>query len=213
MFVFLLVLHLIVAIALVTIILMQRSEGGGLTGASPSGLVSARGAADLMTRLTTIFAALFVILSIALAAYAAIERGPRKIDASLAKPATSSAPSVPVAGGNAANPAGTLDLNSLTPATAPAPTPVPIGGGTQNNVNTAPPASDQKSEKPAEQEKAATKQTPPPTAAVKEKPKPAPQPQSAPAKASEKAPAPPSEAPNATTNVPPGLIPNTAAPK
>jgi preprotein translocase subunit SecG len=209
MFVFLLVLHLIVAIALVTIILMQRSEGGGLTGASPTGLVSARGAADLMTRLTTIFATLFVILSIALAAYAAIERGPRKIDASLAKPATSSAPTVPVAGGNQA---GTLDLNSLTPAATPAPTPVPIGGGTQNSTNTAAPvAADKKEDKPAEQPKAATKQTPPPTAAVKERSKPTPQ--AAPTKAAEKAPTPPAEAPKATTNVPTGLIPETGAPK
>jgi preprotein translocase subunit SecG len=211
MFVFLLVLHLIVAIALVTIILMQRSEGGGLTGASPTGLVSARGAADLMTRLTTIFATLFVILSIALAAYAAIERGPRKIDASLAKPATS-APSVPVAGGNAAIQPGALDMNSLTPAAAPAPTPVPIGGGTQNSTNTAAPvAADKKEDKPAEQPKAPTKQTPPPTATVIEKPKSTPQP--APAKAAEKAPAPPAEAPKATTNVPSGLIPDTASPK
>ncbi len=136
MFVFLLVLHLIVAIALVTIILMQRSEGGGLTGASPSGLVSARGAADLMTRLTTIFATLFVLLSIALAVNAAMRSGPRKIDASLAKPAQTSPSTVPLPVGNStdmnatANQSGPIDANSLGA------TPVPIGGGTQTNTAT-----------------------------------------------------------------------------
>ena len=47
MFTFLLVVHAIIAAALVAVILMQKSEGGGLgTGGSPAGLMSARGAAD-----------------------------------------------------------------------------------------------------------------------------------------------------------------------
>ena len=49
MFTFLLVVHIIVAAALVAVILMQRSEGGGLaSGGNPSGLMSARGAADFL---------------------------------------------------------------------------------------------------------------------------------------------------------------------
>ena len=49
MFSFLLVVHAIIAAALVTVILMQKSEGGGLgMGGSPSGLMSARGAASSM---------------------------------------------------------------------------------------------------------------------------------------------------------------------
>jgi preprotein translocase subunit SecG len=55
MFTFLLVVQAIIAALLVTVILMQRSEGGGLTtGGSPSGLMSARGAADFLTRATSI---------------------------------------------------------------------------------------------------------------------------------------------------------------
>lgn len=73
MFLFLTVLQAIVAAALVGVILMQRSEGGGLgIGGSPSGMLSARGAADFLTRSTRWLAIVFVVLSIALAA-AAVE--------------------------------------------------------------------------------------------------------------------------------------------
>src|SRR3546814_14525007 len=59
MFTFILVVQAIVAAALVGVVLMQRSEGGGLgVGGSPSGLMSARGAADFLTRATTILAIL-----------------------------------------------------------------------------------------------------------------------------------------------------------
>lgn len=94
MFQFLLVVHAIIAFVLVVVILMQRSEGGGLgMGGSPAGLMSARGAADFLTRATTILATLFVLLSIALAIYAAAGHS-TKIDPSLAAkvPATTPAP-------------------------------------------------------------------------------------------------------------------------
>jgi preprotein translocase subunit SecG len=97
MFPFLLVVHALIAAALVTVILMQRSEGGGLgMGGSPSGLMSARGAADFLTRMTGILATAFVLLSIVLAVLASTHRaGP--IDTSLARsraaaPVTTQAP-------------------------------------------------------------------------------------------------------------------------
>jgi len=69
---FLIVVQAIIAASLVGVILMQRSEGGGLgMGGSPSGLMSARGAADFLTRTTTILATAFIILSISLAFVAA----------------------------------------------------------------------------------------------------------------------------------------------
>src|SRR3546814_17073940 len=59
MFTFLLVLQAIVGAALVTVILMQRSEGGGLgMGGSPSGLMSARGAADFLRRAPAVLSGL-----------------------------------------------------------------------------------------------------------------------------------------------------------
>jgi preprotein translocase subunit SecG len=113
MFTFLLVVHVIIAVALVGVILMQRSEGGGLTGGSPAGLMSARGAGDFLTRMTTILATLFILLSIALAAVATLNRKPDTIDTSLARPAseTSGAPA---------------DANSSAPAAPVDSSPVPL---------------------------------------------------------------------------------------
>ena len=71
MFTFLLVVQAIIAALLVTVILMQKSEGGGLgVGGSPAGFMSARGAADFLTRSTTILASVFVLLSIVMAVIA-----------------------------------------------------------------------------------------------------------------------------------------------
>lgn len=93
LFTFLLVVHAVIAFLLVTTILMQKSEGGGLTtGGSPSGLMSARGAANFMTRATAILAGVFVVMSITLAVLAAT-RGDTAIDTSRATaPATQTAP-------------------------------------------------------------------------------------------------------------------------
>lgn len=96
LFHFLIVVQAIIAASLVGIILMQRSEGGGLgMGGSPSGLMSARGAADFMTRTTTILATLFIVLSISLAFVAAKKSGSSNIDDTLQRtevPATQTPP-------------------------------------------------------------------------------------------------------------------------
>lgn len=69
----LLVIHLITAIFLVAIILMQRSSGGALNGlgggSGANSFLSARGTGNLLTRLTAILATIFFITSIALALY------------------------------------------------------------------------------------------------------------------------------------------------
>jgi preprotein translocase subunit SecG len=97
MFTFLLIIQSLVAAVMVALILMQRSEGGGLgVGGSPSGLMSARGAADFLTRATAVLATVFVVLSIALAGLATLERAPVQIDPNLARPAPRSAPLQPV---------------------------------------------------------------------------------------------------------------------
>ncbi|PIW56478.1 MAG: preprotein translocase subunit SecG [Sphingomonadales bacterium CG12_big_fil_rev_8_21_14_0_65_65_10] len=105
LFIFLTVIQAIVAAALVTVVLMQRSEGGGLgIGGSPGGLMSARGAADFLTRATSILATLFVILSIALAALAVENTGARTVDTSLDR-SVPTGPAVPVQPGPTEAPA------------------------------------------------------------------------------------------------------------
>lgn len=90
MYTFILVVQAIVAAALVTVVLMQRSEGGGLgMGGSPSGFMSARGAADFLTRSTTILATVFVGLSIILAIIAATRHATSTVDTSLVGSTTS----------------------------------------------------------------------------------------------------------------------------
>ena len=86
MFTFLLVVQTLVAAALVGVILMQRSEGGGLgVGGSSAGLMTARGAADFLTRATAILGGLFIFLSITLAAIAGVTRESPTVDTSLAQ--------------------------------------------------------------------------------------------------------------------------------
>src|SRR3954454_10241676 len=86
MFTFLLILQTIIAALMVVVILMQRSEGGGLgVGGSPSGLMSARGAAAFLTRATRILATLFIRRSIPPAPLATPERAPVSVDPPLAR--------------------------------------------------------------------------------------------------------------------------------
>ncbi len=116
--IFLTVLQAVLATLLVGVILMQKSEGGGLGGGgSPAGLMSARGAADFMTRFTAILAFLFVTLSIVLAALAAGNGDDRKIEDTLnrsAIPQSAPAPTNPLGGGVA--PAPSAPAASASPA-------------------------------------------------------------------------------------------------
>ncbi|NQX95167.1 MAG: preprotein translocase subunit SecG [Erythrobacter sp.] len=93
MFIFLTVLQGIVAAALVGVVLMQRSEGGGLgIGGSPGGALGARGAADFLTRATKWLAVAFVTLSIALAAVAVETSTTDTVTSTLDRDVTAPAP-------------------------------------------------------------------------------------------------------------------------
>ncbi|KWV93020.1 preprotein translocase subunit SecG [Erythrobacter sp. YT30] len=93
-FIFLTVVQALVAAALVGVVLMQRSEGGGLgIGGNPNGALGARGAADFLTRSTKWLAVAFVALSIALAAVAVKETSSSTVETTLDRGAASSAPS------------------------------------------------------------------------------------------------------------------------
>lgn len=76
----LIVIHLMIVLALVGVVLLQRSEGGALgMGGGSGGLMSARGAADALTRTTGILAAAFFATSIALGIFARYESRPTDI--------------------------------------------------------------------------------------------------------------------------------------
>src|ERR1700752_3862925 len=64
----LLVIHLIIAIALIGVVLLQRSEGGalGIGGGGGGSLFSARGVGNTLTRTTAILAVIFFLTSIGL---------------------------------------------------------------------------------------------------------------------------------------------------
>ena len=68
----LIVVHLMIVVALVGVVLLQRSEGGGLGiggGGSGGGLMTARGAASALTRVTGILAAGFFATSLAVSIF------------------------------------------------------------------------------------------------------------------------------------------------
>ena len=122
MFAFLLIVQSVVALALITVILMQRSEGGGLgVGGSSSGFMTARGAADFLTRSTSILGAIFVGLSIIMAAIAGASREPAEIDTTLSNlatptaPANSAAPAQPAANEDQPAPAQDQASNESLP--------------------------------------------------------------------------------------------------
>ena len=94
-----LVIHLIIAIALVAVILLQRSEGGALGmggsggGGGGGGFMTGRAAADVLTRTTAILATCFIITSIVLAILAGSHR--ESVSILDKAPAPSSTPTAP----------------------------------------------------------------------------------------------------------------------
>jgi preprotein translocase subunit SecG len=98
-----LVVHLIIAIALVGVILIQRSEGGGLGiggGSGMGGFMTGRSTANLLSRTTAILATAFMVTSITLALLANAQRAPKSIldaPAAPAAPAPAQAPAAPLA--------------------------------------------------------------------------------------------------------------------
>jgi len=78
-----LTIHILIALALIGSVLLQRSEGGGLGigggGGAGGGFMTARGTANLMTRVTAILAASFFATSLILAIMAGHQRAPVSI--------------------------------------------------------------------------------------------------------------------------------------
>ena len=96
-----LVIHLLLALALVGVILIQRSEGGGLGigGGNAGGFMTQRGATNALTRTTAILATAFIATSLVLAVFATQGREPAAAPASILDqvPAQPTVPQVPLA--------------------------------------------------------------------------------------------------------------------
>lgn len=113
-----LIVHLILAVCLIGVVLLQRSEGGGLgIGGGGGGAVSARGAATALGKITWIFAILFIGTSIGLTIIAAEKSATGSVVDRLgtrapASPATAPAP---LPSGESLLPPGAGDTAPVTP--------------------------------------------------------------------------------------------------
>ncbi|MFD2057950.1 preprotein translocase subunit SecG [Mesorhizobium calcicola] len=143
----LIVIHLMVVLALVGVVLLQRSEGGGLGIGGGSGFMTARGAANALTRATAILAAAFFATSLTLSIVARygekptdiLDRVPGKGVLNQLPGTTAPATTTPApAGSTTPTPPSGNDAAATPPATAPAT--APAAGSTQPATNGTTPA-------------------------------------------------------------------------
>ena len=124
------VIHLMIVIALVSVVLLQKSEGGGLGIGSTGGFLSSRGTANVLTRTTAYLALAFFATSLALSWIASFDRKPSSIlntgaPAGQTQPAAPSGPNAPLA------PGGGGLLKELQGKEGPQPAPSAPAGGPQ----------------------------------------------------------------------------------
>jgi preprotein translocase subunit SecG len=120
------VIHLMLVLALIGVVLLQRSEGGGLGigGGGGGGFMSNRGAGNVLTRATAILAGLFFVTSLILSILAGINRKPTSILGGSGPSAPISAPgSAPLGSGEG----GLLKQLQGAPASPPAAPAAPAG--------------------------------------------------------------------------------------
>ena len=88
----LIVVHLLIVLAMVGVILLQRSEGGGLGIGSTGGFLTSRGTSNVLTRATAFLAIGFFATSLVLSVLAGIERKPTSV---FGAPTSQPAPGTP----------------------------------------------------------------------------------------------------------------------
>ena len=89
----LIVIHLMIVIAMIGVVLLQRSEGGGLGVGQGGGFLSSRGTANVLTRTTAILAAAFFVMSLGLSVVAGLGRKGQSILQNTGAPPPVEAPS------------------------------------------------------------------------------------------------------------------------
>jgi preprotein translocase subunit SecG len=93
------VIHLMVVSAMIGVVLLQKSEGGGLGIGSSGGFMSSRGTANVLTRATAILAGTFFATSLVLSILAGMDRKPRSIIQNGGAPSTQQTPGAPAGQG------------------------------------------------------------------------------------------------------------------
>jgi preprotein translocase subunit SecG len=123
------VIHLMLVLALIGVVLLQKSEGGGLVS-STSGFLTGRGTSNVLTRTTALLAAGFFVTSLALSWLAGLNRKPASIipGGTPTQETPSGAPTAPLStsGGILNNLPGEGGATPSTNAPA-APSPAPSG--------------------------------------------------------------------------------------
>jgi preprotein translocase subunit SecG len=123
------VVHLMIVLTMICVVLLQKSEGGGLGVGSTGGFLTSRGTANVLTRTTAILALGFFLTSLTLSWIASYERKPSSIlnsgAAPVSQPQAPAGPSAPLS-----QPGGGGLLNQLgggQPQTQQQPAPPPGG--------------------------------------------------------------------------------------
>ena len=110
------VIHLMLVLALIGVVLLQKSEGGGLGIGSTAGFMTSRGTANVLTRATAILAGLFFLTSLVLSILAGVNRKPTSIiQGGQPAPTAPAGPNAPL------NPNGILNQLQTKPAAPAAP--------------------------------------------------------------------------------------------
>ena len=99
---FVIVVHLMIVLAMIGFVLLQKSEGGGFAAGSNAGFLSSRGSANVLTRTTAYLAGAFFVTSLLLSILAGFHRSPTTILQPTANgpvaPSPSGAPATPLGG-------------------------------------------------------------------------------------------------------------------
>ena len=116
------VIHLMLVLALIGVVLLQKSEGGGLGIGSTGGFMTSRGTANVLTRATAILAGLFFATSLLLSILAGSNRKPTSIlQGGQSAPAAPAGPNAPL------DPNTILNQLQRAPAAPPAAPAAPSG--------------------------------------------------------------------------------------
>jgi len=120
----LIVIHILIVVALIAVVLLQRSEGGALgTGGGTGSFMTGRGQANALSRATAILGALFFATALLMSILSSWSRAPHSILERGPTPAGQTAPT-PISPGNILDQLKQMEGGSTAPAT-PAPATAP----------------------------------------------------------------------------------------